>query len=213
MAVFHILDTSTGDVVLPIATNAGAPTNGTSGTLVGVAQPGSLLIDTTNKILYQNTNTAASPTWTSLTDNGGAYTGTFDGLVGGTTPNAGTFTAATVSGLSTLTGGLALGAGSVTASTTHSIVGATALKPLSIVVCANANDAVKLPIATIGLVYTVITVGAVATPAIYPGQSGDQIDAVAAGSPTTLTAAHRGATFYCDTAGHWTSSLFGAAAT
>jgi hypothetical protein len=195
MAVYHMLDTRTGDVILPVATNAGAPTSGTSGTLAGIADIGSLLIDNTNGVLYQNTNTIASPTWTAIIDNGG------------------TFGSINISGLATLTGGLAMGAGSVTASTTHSIAGATALKPLSIVVCANANDAVKLPVATLGLVYTVITVGAAATPAIYPGQAGDQIDAVAAGSPTTLTAAHRGATFYCDTAGHWTSALFGAVAT
>lgn len=44
--------------------NAGAPTNGTSGTRAGSAYPGSLLIDTTNKKLYINTNTKASPTWT-----------------------------------------------------------------------------------------------------------------------------------------------------
>lgn len=45
-------------------TNAGAPTNGTSGTLAGVAEKGSLLTDTTNAKLYINTNTLASPTWT-----------------------------------------------------------------------------------------------------------------------------------------------------
>lgn len=43
--------------------NAGAPTNGTSGTLAGIADKGDLLSDTTNGILYQNTNTKASPTW------------------------------------------------------------------------------------------------------------------------------------------------------
>ena len=41
-----------------------APTNGTSGTGAGLAEPGSLLIDVTNKRTYQNTNTKASPTWT-----------------------------------------------------------------------------------------------------------------------------------------------------
>ncbi len=50
------------DVV--IGSNAGAPTNGTSGTLVAIAGPGSLLIDRTNSKLYINTNTKASPTWT-----------------------------------------------------------------------------------------------------------------------------------------------------
>jgi hypothetical protein len=46
--------------------NAGAPTNGTSGTFAGVAAVGALLIDTTNAFLYQNTNTQASPTWTKV---------------------------------------------------------------------------------------------------------------------------------------------------
>lgn len=44
--------------------NAGAPTSGTSGTGVGIAGPGCILSDTTNKKLYINTNTLASPTWT-----------------------------------------------------------------------------------------------------------------------------------------------------
>lgn len=47
-----------------IWSNAGAPTNGGSGTLFGSAEAGDLLVDTTNKKLYQNTNTKASPTWT-----------------------------------------------------------------------------------------------------------------------------------------------------
>ncbi len=50
--------------------NAGAPTSGTSGTFAGSAQPGDLLCDTTNKKLYINTNTAASPTWSPFASNG-----------------------------------------------------------------------------------------------------------------------------------------------
>lgn len=49
---------------VPILTNAGTPTNGTSGTYVGQAGPGTPLIDYTNGVLYINTNTLASPTWT-----------------------------------------------------------------------------------------------------------------------------------------------------
>jgi len=45
--------------------HAGAPSNGTSGTLHGIAKPGSLLCDTTNGVLYMNTGTKASPTWTN----------------------------------------------------------------------------------------------------------------------------------------------------
>lgn len=45
--------------------NAGAPSNGTSGTFANQnAGPGAMLIDTTNGKEYINTNTAASPTWT-----------------------------------------------------------------------------------------------------------------------------------------------------
>lgn len=44
---------------------AGAPVDGTSGTLVGVAGPGSILMRT-NGSVYVNTNTKASPTWVSL---------------------------------------------------------------------------------------------------------------------------------------------------
>ena len=42
-----------------------APTDGTSGTLVGVAGPGSILMRT-NGSVYVNTGTKASPTWVSL---------------------------------------------------------------------------------------------------------------------------------------------------
>jgi hypothetical protein len=59
--VIRVLDTAVGDRVVPLLMNAGAPVNGT--TFAGVAQPGWLLIDTTNTNLYQNINTKASPTW------------------------------------------------------------------------------------------------------------------------------------------------------
>ena len=49
-----------------VNTNAGVPSNGTAGTLAGIAPKGALLIDTTNAALYQNTNTQASPTWTAI---------------------------------------------------------------------------------------------------------------------------------------------------
>lgn len=45
---------------------SGAPVNGAAGTLVGIADPGDLLIRTDTPQLYQNTNTKASPTWTQF---------------------------------------------------------------------------------------------------------------------------------------------------
>lgn len=47
----------------PLA-NAGAPVDGS--TYAGIAPKGALLLDTTNGILYINTNTQASPTWTKV---------------------------------------------------------------------------------------------------------------------------------------------------
>lgn len=58
-----ILDVSGGNDVV-IMSNAGAPTNGASGTGAGTAGAGSLCMDRTNAKLYINTNTTASPTWT-----------------------------------------------------------------------------------------------------------------------------------------------------
>lgn len=81
-----------GDVTLvPIWVTAGAPSNGTGGTLANLAKPGDLLVDTTNKVTYQNTNTSASPTWTQLgTGASVAITGgTIDGaVIGGSSPAA-----------------------------------------------------------------------------------------------------------------------------
>lgn len=50
--------------VIGILRNAGAPTDGT--TFAGKAAKGCLLVDTTNAILYINTGTQASPTWTKV---------------------------------------------------------------------------------------------------------------------------------------------------
>ncbi len=51
---------------LAVLCNAGAPTSGTSGTFAKKAGPGTLLLDYTNKVVYLNTNTKASPTWTAI---------------------------------------------------------------------------------------------------------------------------------------------------
>jgi hypothetical protein len=51
-------------IIIP---NAGVPSNGTSGTGVGQAGTGSLCINYTSGLLYINSGTAASPTWTAIT--------------------------------------------------------------------------------------------------------------------------------------------------
>lgn len=69
--VINILDTVSGDRVLPLFLTDAAPVNGTSGTLAGVAQPGSLLQRSDSPALYQNTGSQASPTWTQIEAAGG----------------------------------------------------------------------------------------------------------------------------------------------
>lgn len=49
-----------------LRTGSGAPTDGTSGTGNGEAGPGSLYFDYTNKRIYQNTGTKASPAWVQV---------------------------------------------------------------------------------------------------------------------------------------------------
>jgi hypothetical protein len=53
--------------IASLFSNAGAPSNGTSGTGAGIAGPGSLCVDTTNFNLYINAGTLASPTWKLVT--------------------------------------------------------------------------------------------------------------------------------------------------
>ena len=67
-----MVDALSGVSFARVWTNAGAPTSGGSGTLNGTANPGDLLVDTTNLKTYQNTNTKASPTWTVFESSGGS---------------------------------------------------------------------------------------------------------------------------------------------
>jgi len=55
-----------GTSILPWRVS-GAPSNGTSGTKAGLAEIGDLLIRTDTGVLFQNTNTKASPTWSTRT--------------------------------------------------------------------------------------------------------------------------------------------------
>ena len=63
-----------------VFTNAGVPTNGTGGSLAGIAGVGALLVDSTNAVTYQNTGTQASPTWTATGGSGLSTTTVATGL-------------------------------------------------------------------------------------------------------------------------------------
>lgn len=170
--------------------NAGAPTNGTNGTFAGFANPGDLLVDATDLAFYQNTNTLASPTWTTVGPAGGAFS----------------VTTLTASGL--ITGTVAAG---ITASATQTQAGATQLTKQvnNIATCATSGNAVKLPAATVGQVIVVFNNGA--DPAsVFPLGAGDTIDGGAAAAAVTLTNGKRAA-FYCIAANTWISAQLGVA--
>jgi hypothetical protein len=201
-----------GAPAVPVYTNAGAPTNGTSGTLAAVADPGALLIDTTNKTVYQNTNTLASPTWTIFTvaSGSGAFTGTFDGLVGSVTPAAAVATTivgtdatdstSPTTGALKTAGGLGVAktlsvggmfiksvAAGLTASATQTQVGGLALtKDWNIIAtCATTGNAVTLATLVAGQSQTVVNNGANAAK-VFPATSGN-IDGAGANAAVTLT--------------------------
>lgn len=175
-------------------TTTGAPTNGTGGTLAGIAVKGALLIDLTNAAFYQNTNTQASPTWTALTSATGAgtYTGTFDGVIGGNTPAAGTFTGTTSTGIDTDSVANAL-----TASATQTRAGGTALtKAINrVTTVATSGNAVTLPSLAAGQSCIVINDGANPM-SVFPNGASGTIDGGSAGAAVTLTNTKR-ARFIC----------------
>ena len=197
----NLFSSTLGDMLLvPAWPNAGAPTSGTSGTLAGYAQPGDLLVDTTNHVLYMNTNTQASPTWTQIGVNQAAVAitgGTINGtVIGGTTPAAGAFTF--------VKGSYATGLAAVGTN-----VG-TALQLVAqvnrVTTAASSAVGVILPsAATVGVggTVTVINDGPSNSFHVY-GNGSDTIDGAAAGTGVVLTNAFQCA-YQVDAAGAWVS--------
>lgn len=117
---------------------------------------------------------------------------------------------ATVTGLATL-GGLALTCGAVTAGTTQTLAGATALKGISLLTVANTGDAVKMNVAATGSgrIFIIIAVGATHAPKVWPN-SADSIDGGSAGVAVTFTVANRIVVMIDSAVNNWTSALLGA---
>lgn len=87
---------------------AGTPTNGTSGTFAGYAEPGETLLDTVGAAQYINTGSKASPTWTLVqVGTNGSFSGTL-AVTGATTLSS----TLAVTGNTTLTGNASIAAGS-----------------------------------------------------------------------------------------------------
>jgi hypothetical protein len=99
----------------------------------------------------------------------------------------------------------------IVASTTHTIAGGTPLTTEINVIgtCANAGDAVTLPVLTPGQSCEVYNAGAAAA-GVYPAASGVAIDGGSAGAAVTLTNGKR-ARFTCTAANTIVSAQFGVA--
>lgn len=117
-----------------IRADDGAPVNGTTGTGAGIAGPGSIYIDYTNAIIYSNTGTLASPTWTAISGASGNVTLNGTQTLTNKTLTApiltGTTAAATIAasaGVTSSGGGIgyATGAGGTVTQTTSKTTGVT----------------------------------------------------------------------------------------
>lgn len=85
---------------VPILSNPGAPSSGTTGTFVGIAGPGCPLIDYTNGNLYINSGTIGSPTWSIVAKGSFAPV---DAIIGAGTNTSGTTTGVSISVTGALT--------------------------------------------------------------------------------------------------------------
>jgi hypothetical protein len=170
---------------LAIFTNAGAPTNGTSGTFATKAGKGCLLIDVTNGNFYQNTNTKASPTWTLIAS------GTSGGFVQyAPFANTSLFYELAQTG--------------ITAGSTQTQAGATAItgQTAQITTVTTAGDGVKLPASAGGLEVLVVNKGA--NPVRVYGTGADTIDDQT-NTVGVLQMAGSAVIYVCAVAGNWYS--------
>lgn len=187
-AVKGLFESSGGTRMGAVWSHAGAPTNGTSGTFAGLAQPGDLLVNTTTAALYQNTNTSASPTWSAAPISGaaGITSGTINGAtIGASTPSTGAFT---FTGESVSTGLAAVG-------TSRANALALTAKTNIVATAASAAVGVILPASAgllVGGVVTVINDGPSNAFHVYAAGS-DTIDGTAGATGLNLTNA-----FMCD---------------
>lgn len=203
-----------GTEVYPPYTNAGAPTSGGSGTLLGTAEKGALLIDTTNGTLYQcSASSSSSITWTQFTtaSGSGAFTGTYNGTVGATTPADGKFTTLSTSGLATLasatvTGTLSVGglelnsvANALSSSATKTRAGGTALTKQfnRVTTVATSGDAVTLPALAAGQWCIVFNDHASKNIIVFANGASDQIDGQTADTGYVTLSATKRAIFIC----------------
>jgi hypothetical protein len=220
--------TATSDVVVGYS-GSGAPTDGTSGTLAGIAGPGSLYHRTSNGAVYANTNTKASPTWTQLGSvaaltsahifvGNGSNAGT-DVAVSGdlTLANTGAFTVATVGTATAVEIGKLAGvtAGTTTASKALVVDANKALDALNVVALslgAGAGTAVTATAAELNK-NAGVTAGTAAASKVVVLDANTAIGGlkVAYGGATTTTAGPGPATSLVDatsTAAGTTQSMF-----
>jgi hypothetical protein len=203
-----------GPTAATLWSNAGAPSNGTSGTLAGETTPGDLLVDSTNKTLYQNTNTSLSPTWSLKAAASG---GTFDGVVGGVTPAAGTFTTLNASGLASLASATLTGYFQGSVANGLTAVGTTRADALQLakqfnVISTAATTAVGvvLPVGVVGMEIDIDGLTGIVAASFHVYASGSETIDTVAGATGVILTKPKTVRFKMVAANTWVSAVWGA---
>ena len=189
---------------------AGTDTINAIATATGVAQPGG------STALYFCPVAGA---WETTDANSGLYTGNFDGIVGATTPAAGTFTTLhttgaitadttlAVTGLTTHTGGVTItGALKITpqlisAAGASQGVATLITKDVAIItVCTASARGIKLPVAATGLMVQIFSLCTQGTK-VYPNTNG-KITSSATNTAVVL-AGFKGNIYFAENATQW----------
>jgi hypothetical protein len=192
-------------------------TNETSGVTIGaVAGSTGITLASGQMALFFGTTAGRWDVVQSVST--GVYTGTFDGVVGGGTPAAGTFTSLTATGAAILSGGVHVsGQGAITGGGSSSRTSATQLTAM-------INDLAVVSATTLGVILPAAVAGGICvlmnrvtasghSLTVY-GNGSDTVDGAAATTGVTLSdSATAGvAIFFCAVTGVWKSTMAAAVA-
>ena len=173
-------------------------------TATGIAQPAGAVF------VYSCTTLGK---WIQNAQTGGSFTGSFDGVVGGNAPAAGTFTTATVTtgNITSVNATTVTATGQIIESVSNALTAVGTNRGTSLALTKGVNNVttalsgtgVTLPAGVVGMIITVFNGGA--NPIQVYGAGSDTIDTVAGATGVVLTNAKR-AQYFCVAANTWISA-------
>lgn len=171
-----------------IVVNAGAPSDGTSGTGAGLCDTGSLLINTDDGTIYLNTGTKDSPTWTISSGSG------FVTLTGSQAISDKTLTATTLAQIYQ-----AIAAAGTDQSNATAV--AASYPGFVNVSAADGTKGIKLPATIVGMSFAIKNLSAVSQLKVYPPVGG--LINGGATNAEVIVPPNAVVTFYTGVAGTW----------